>query len=492
LNYSQHISSLEQQVVSLKEENALLRNQFAEQVVSLKEENAFLRNQLEELLSKVSKNSHNSSKPPSSDSFTRHTKSLRKPSDKKAGGQPGHEGTTLKMVLVADEVVVHRVKACGGCGKDISCIGTQIYERRQVFDIPPVNVLVTEHRCEIKRCPHCEQQTKAVFPPAISQPVQYGKNIQQWAMYMMHYQLLPVERTAEAFAALYSHSISTGTLMNMSLQCYDRLEEFENTITQQLCKQDVVHFDETGYYVDNKRQWLHSASTAALTLYMPHAKRGKEAMDAMNILPVFEGRAVHDFWGSYMNYPCSHSLCNVHHLRDLTFCEEQEKSAWAGEMKTLLLKMKESVDIAKQEGKTNLALAQITSLENDYDQLIIKGKLAHPARENQPVKRGRIKQSKTYNMLKRFEQHRQSILGFIWNFKIPFDNNQAERDIRMMKLRQKISGCFRSMTGAKVFARIRSYISTCRKQGLNILDALSLVVQKNPFIPSLCPQVKDG
>lgn len=215
-------------------------------------------------------------------------------------------------------------------------------------------------------------------------------------------------------------------------------------------------------------------------------------MDAMKILPKFEGNAVHDFWSSYMDYSCSHSLCNVHHLRDLTFCEEQEKSVWAGEMKTLLLKMNETVDLAKQEGKTNLTLSQITSLENEYDQLIIKGKLTNPDRGNQTVKRGRIKQSKTYNMVKRFDEHRQSILGFIWNFKILFDNNQAERDIRMMKLRQKISGCFRSMTGAKVFARIRSYISTCRKQGLNILGALSLMIQKNSFIPSLCQQVKDG
>lgn len=309
---------------------------------------------------------------------------------------------------------------------------------------------------------------------------------------MMHYQLLPVERTAEAFEALYNHSISAGTLMNMSLQCYHQLQGFEQTITEQLCKQEVVHFDETGYYVDNKRQWLHSASTAELTLYMPHAKRGKEAMDAMKILPVFKGNAVHDFRGSYMDYSCSHSLCNAHHLRYFTFCEEQEKSNSAMEMKTLLLQMKEAVDMAKQEGKTNLALAQITSFENDYDQLIIKGKADHPARENQSLKRGKVKQSKTYNMLKRFDEHRKSILGFIWSFKIPFDNNQAERDIRMMKLKQKISGCFRSMTGAKIFARIRSYISTCRKQGLNILDALSLALQKNPFIPSLYSDFKDG
>ena len=474
MNYPEIISSLEQQVVSLKEENSLLRQQ------------------LEALLSKVSKNSHNSSKPPSSDSFTRHTKSLRKPSDKKAGGQPGHEGTTLKMTAVADKVIMHRVEACGQCGKDLSFIGNQSYERRQVFDIPPVKVLVTEHRCEIKSCPHCKAQTKAVFPQGIGQPVQYGQNIQQWAMYMMHYQLLPVERTAEAFEGLYNHRISTATLMNMSLQCYNQLEGFETTITEQLCKQDVVHFDETGYYVDNKRQWLHSASTEELTLYMPHAKRGKEAMDAMKILPVFQGNAMHDFWGSYMDYPCSHSLCNSHHLRDFVFCEEQEKSNWAMEMKTLLLQMKEAVDMAKQEGKTNLALARITSFENDYDQLIIKGKLDHPATENPSAKRGRVKQSKTYNMLKRFDEHRKSILGFIWNFKIPFDNNLAERDIRMMKLKQKISGCFRSMTGAKVFARIRSYISTCKKQGLNILDALSLAIQKNPFIPSLYPDFKDG
>jgi transposase len=474
LNFPSIISSLEQQVVTLKEENS------------------FLRNQLEELLSKLNKNSHNSSKPPSSDSFVRHTKSLRKPSDKKAGGQPGHKGTTLQMAVVADEVIVHRVETCGACGKDISFTCGQSYERRQVFDIPPVKVLVSEHRCEIKSCPHCAAQTKAVFPQGVSQPVQYGKNIQQWAMYMMHYQLLPAERTAEAFAALYNHSISTGTLMNMSLQCYDQLEEFEQIITEQLCKQDVVHFDETGYYVDNKRQWLHSASTASLTLYMPHAKRGKEAMDAMKILPVFGGNAMHDFWGSYMDYPCSHNLCNAHHLRDLTFCEEQEKSNWATQMKTLLLKIKEAVDFAKQEGQTNLTLTQITSFENDYDQLMNKGKSAHPARENQSIKRGRAKQSKTYNMLKRFEQHRKSILGFMWNFKIPFDNNQAERDIRMMKLKQKISGCFRSMTGAKIFARIRSYISTCKKQGINIPDALSQAICRNPFIPSVCQVFKDG
>jgi len=465
--------TVEEEILFLKTENA-----------SQKQEIVLLKELITSLLGKQNKNSSNSSKPPSSDSFSKKTKSMRKTSGKKVGGQPGHQGNTLEATDSPDYIVNHDVDSCRCCGKNISFLVSHNYESRQVFDIAPIQLQVTEHRAIIKTCPHCNEVSKACFPKAVSQPVQYGSHVQKTAIYLMNYQLLPLQRTSELFKDLFGQSISTSTLSSMNLNCYNNLASFEQIVSGELIKQSVVHFDETGYYINNTRQWLHSASTKTLTLYMPHEKRGKIAMDAIAILPTFKGIAIHDYWKPYLSYECQHNLCNAHHLRDLTFCAEQEKSEWATKEIALLLQIKKQCDQAKQAGQTQLRLQQITTNEKNYKQLITEGHKAHPPPlPNKKGIRGKVKQSKTQNMLQRFDQNQQSILGFMYDFTIPFDNNLAEQDIRMMKVKQKISGCFRTIAGAKVFARIRSYISTTRKQEIGVLNAIHCAVLNRAYMP---------
>ena len=463
--------TLEEELILLRAENAELKLA----IISLNE-------LVSELLGKLNKNSKNSSKPPSSDVFLKKTNSLRQLSGKHVGGQFGHKGNTLQAVVAPDKIIEHNIKSCSCCGIDISILGTLRYESRQVFDIPTLKLEVTEHRAVIKTCPGCSTENKASFPKEVSQPVQYGVNVNKAAVYLLNYQLLPLQRTSELFNDLFGHAISTSTLSTMNLKCFENLESFEKDITQKIKAALVVHFDETGYYVNNKRQWLHSASTKTLTLYMPHEKRGKEATDAMGILPSFNGNAIHDFWYPYQSYPCSHGLCNVHHLRDLTFCKEHEKSNWASNAIKLLLEIKEQCDTAKKENKAHLSIEQLLTNTTNYKNLLQQGNKEHPPPPPNPKGvRGKIKKSKSRNILARFEQNQKSVLAFMYDFSIPFENNLAEQDIRMMKVKQKISGCFRTMTGAKIFARIRSYISTVRKQEENVINAILNAILGNPY-----------
>ena len=444
-----------------------------------------LTNRITELENKQSKNSSNSSKPPSTDQVRR-TKSLRTSSGKPSGGQKGHPGNTpLAMVEVVDHCQIHNVTKCNCCGEDITKVAVKSYKRRQVKDIPPLIVEVTEHMAEQKECPHCQTISTASFPQGVSQPMNYGDNIRALIIYLLNFQLLPVGRTANLLKDFLGIDISKGTVVNIQNECSSNLIPFEQTTVSLLQKQTVAHFDETGFYIENLRQWLHVASTKELTLYLPHAKRGKEAMDAMGVLPGFEGTAIHDFWSSYMEFGCKHGLCNVHHLRDLTYCAEQEKSMWADQMMRHLLTIKEHVDNAVACGQRCLDAAHATALEEQYDALVLEGKKQHPVAEKQKGKRGRAKKTKTQNMIERFSQHRQSILGFMHDFEIPFGNNLAEQDIRMTKTKQKVSGCFRSIDGAIAFARIRSYISTMRKQGQNIVEAISSAIKGHPIMPQI-------
>ena len=466
-------------ILTLEEEVILLRGANAE----LKQRIIVLEKLLSELLGKLNKNSSNSSKPPSSDGFVKKIKSLREPTGNPVGGQVGHEGNTLKSVINPDKIIEHNVKSCSCCGKDIPILGSLKYESRQVFDIPPIKIEVTEHRAIIKTCPGCNTENTASFPLQVTQPVQYGFDVHKTAVYLMNYQLLPLQRTSELFGDLFGHPISTSTLNSMNVKCFENLESFEKDITQKIIASPVVHFDETGHYVNNKRQWLHSASTKTLTLYMPHEKRGKEAMDAMKILPQFKGTAIHDFWYPYHRYTCSHGLCNVHHVRDLTFCNEHEKSSWAKNTFNLLLKIKEQCDAAKKENKAHLSIEQLLTNVANYKSLLQQGNKEHPPPPPNPKGvRGKIKKSKSRNMLERFEQNQKSVLAFMYDFAIPFENNLAEQDIRMMKVKQKISGCFRTMSGAKIFSRIRSYISTIRKQEMNLIKAIHAVVLGNHIL----------
>ncbi len=448
--------------------------------IDLLSEVGLLANRVQELENNQKKNSGNSSKPPSTDiGRAKATQSLRTPSGKRPGGQPGHQGGTLKFSSKPDMIRVHSPMVCGCCGKDMTVLPSIGYQSRQVFDLPPISLQVTEHRSETKCCPYCATVNRASFPIDITQPVQYGKGIQKLAVYLCNYQLLPYQRTAELFEDLLGHRINESSLVSMNQRCAARLGGFIEQLKGCLSEQPVLHADETGYYYRSKRNWLHVLATAQHTLYMPHAKRGTQAMDQMGILPGYKGTLIHDFWKSYNEYECAHGLCNVHHLRDLTFCSEVEKSTWATEMKQYLLDLEKQVNLAKQAQTQSLTAPELSYWRDKYDNLISTGWKDHPPPQKQPGKRGRVKQTKTQNLLQRFENYKESILAFACDFNIPFGNNLAEQAVRMMKVKQKISGCFRSEQGAKDFATIRSYIATMKKQGENIFSALENLLLGN-------------
>lgn len=433
-------------------------------------------------------NSHNSSKAPSSDLSKPAPKSLRHSSGKPPGAQPGHRGTTLKMVAHPDRVVVHCRAQCQHCGVSLAHVPTQTQQRRQVFDVPAPRLEVTEHRIVDTCCPCCGRLNRGLFPEAVRAPVQYGPRLKALAVYLIDFQLLPYHRTGEFFADVFGQSISVGTLYQAVKGCWARLAEPEQQIKQALREAAVGHFDETGFYVDAARRWLHVASSAELTHYAWHQKRGHDATEAIGILPFFDGVAVHDGWSVYRRYGCDHALCNAHHLRELTFIEERYEQAWSTKMKALLLEIKQAVDQAKSLGAKALTEVKRRRYRARYALILQEGFRANPPPAVPgPKRRGRKKQSKAKNLLDRLERDREAVLGFMEDFRVPFDNNQAERDLRMMKVKQKISGCFRSREGASYFCRTRSYLSTMRKQGQGMLGALERVFSGDP-IPVRVPE----
>jgi transposase len=469
---------LQQTISKLPEESRLLLDAI---VVYYESKVQQLEARIKELEDQVSKNSRNSSKPPSTDEFYKPApKSLREKTGRKAGGQKGHNGTNLKMVASPDIVERHEVSVCSCCQRSLGRKEADSIERRQVYDLPPLALKITEHQAEVKRC-SCGHVNRAEFPSGVNHYVQYGPNIKGLLVYMQDYQLLPYERTKEFVQDLFGHQLSAGTLYNIRQNAFEQLATFEERLKALLTKAVVAGFDETGIRIMTQRMWLHSCSTTLHAYYETHAKRGQEAMDDIGILPLFAGTAIHDFWKSYYLYGREHGLCNAHLLRDLTFIKERFKQNWADEFMTLLLEMKAAKERAIAKGKQLLCEATLKRYRSLYNNLVQKGLAANPYHPPPEKKSGPDKKTKPRNLIERFRDYADDILRFFYDFKVPFDNNFSERDIRMMKVKQKISGCFRSHEGAKFFARTRSFIITARKQNVNVFKALSNLFMDNSF-----------
>jgi len=464
----------DEELEQLRQENSALRDQVA-----------LLSERISVLEAKLAKESHNSHLPPSSDRFQRQPKSLRKKSGKKPGGQAGHGGNTLKLSETPDQVIVHPVEHCQHCQRDLREVESLHVERRQVLDLPPKRVVVIEHQAQQKCCPTCHQISSAAFPQDVRAPIQYGAALGAVGVYLVHQQLVPYERASEVIEDLLGPPMSVGTLQGLVARCAEQLEPVEQQIKAALSRAEVLHQDETGLYVAGQRHWMHVSATEHLTHYAVHRKRGKEALDAIGILADFQGVSVHDGWRSYWQYLCQHGLCNVHHLRELTFLEEERQQAWASEMKELLLESKAAVEQARAEGRSSLHPLEVADWKARYQARLSEGYLANPPDPPPKTgKKGRRKQSTARNLLDRLSKHQQAVLLFLDNFAVPFDNSLAERDIRMVKVQQKISGCFRSPAGAVAFCRIRGYLSTLRKQGMAVLTALEQTLIGHPVSPA--------
>jgi transposase len=440
-------------------------------------ENAALKARIAELERRLGLNSGNSGKPPSSDGLKKppRTRSSREPSGKKPGGQKGHKGETLRQVAEPDSIVDHFPPSCAACGAAVTPAMSAGHSARQVFDLPePRPLVVTEHRAHDCVCTGCGARTRASFPDGVNAPVQYGPRIAALVVYLLHYQLLPEDRLAELMTDLFGIRLVAATIARMSRSCAARLRDFVATVRGLVAGAAVKHMDETGFRVGGKTQWLHVACTAWLTFYRVCARRGSLLADVTGIV-------VHDHWLPYYGMPgVLHALCNAHHLRELKALIEIEKEDWAHKMHRLLRRACHAVNLARERGSP-LKPGLIALIERRYDAFVAQGLAFHevqsPLRPDTAPqgcrRRGRKARRTGHNLLLRLANRRKDVLRFLTDPNVPFTNNQAERDGRMMKVKQKVSGCFRSLDGALDFAVIRSFISTAKKQGWNVIQALT-------------------
>ena len=451
-------------------------------IVALETKVEILDERVKKLEARLHQDSHNSNLPPSSDGLKHFSKSSRQKSKRLPGGQKGRDGSTLKRTSKPDIIIVHPVDECSHCGCSLEKIKSTHHHTRQVMDIPVMNMTVTEHQAESKSCPHCKETTQAAFPDGVTKAVQYGVNLKAIGVYLMQYQLLSSKRTVEAINDLFKCTVGEGSLFNWTTELSERSEASYNAIKEHVRASPVIHTDETGIACGTQPHWLHVVCTADATFYAAHPKRGSVAMSDIGILPFFKGTAVHDMWASYFTYDCKHCICNAHIIRELTFAFEEYKQRWAQKLKELLLKIHDTVERCRRKGKKALDRRTLRRYEEWYDTLVSKGLRKNPRLRGSPHKRGRVKQSKVRNLLDRLHDHRGSVLAFLYDFGVPFTNNLAERDLRMTKVKLKISGCFRSVTGAEIYCRIRSYLSTARKNSVAAFDAIVNAFQGQPFI----------
>ena len=454
-------------------------------IIHLHERIDQLEARVKELESRLNLNSKNSGKPPSSDGYVRKVRDKRDNQKKKRGGQPGHQGNTLTQSPNPDHIEVHKPDLCSCCGSNLENGKIIRIEKRQVFDLPPPpEIEVTEHQSFTVSCPHCGSITSGDFPENVVTSVQYGSRIKSHLAYLVHYQLIPYERVTELCSDLFGFSISPGTIVNLTHNLAGKLQKFENNILNCLKSERVIHTDETGVRVEGKTNWLHVTCTPDLTYYSLQRKRGREAIDNISVLPEYNGICVHDFWNPYLTYSCEHSFCCAHLIRELIRVEEETSQKWASELIDLLIEAKNAKEMYHNNG---VLIPEIvtTSTKSTYDEIVQAGLNDNPPPLINTKKRGRIKRSFARNLLERLVTWREGILKFIVHLNVPFDNNLAERDIRMMKVKMKISGGFRDFSTGRAIALIRSYISTIRKNRVNVIDGLILAFENAPWLPKL-------
>jgi len=443
-----------------------------QEVVELKAEVASLKAEVSDLRGQLAKNSRNSSIPSSAEGLKK-TKSLRKKGTRPPGGQPGHLGSTLQQTAHPDHVVDHPLPSvCDACGAALT--GANTTEARQVFDLPPVAMEVTEHRIHQLRCT-CGKIHRSEFPVDVAAPVQYGPGVKALAVYLTQHHMLPVARTAQLLSDLYGLSISAGTVQAMIGEAGTRLTPTVERIAEAVAQAKVAGADESGYRVAGKLNWLHTAVTEALTWMGLHAKRGKIAFESFGLLYRLKGTLVHDGWASYQELDCTHALCNAHHLRELTFVHEECRQPWAKRMIDLLVAAHHETVVAQGQ---RLAEMRIQTIRAAYESVLTEGEAANPA---QPAsgKRGRTAQSVPFNLWRRLRDHADDVLRFTTDPLVPFSNNLAEQAIRMPKVKHKVAGCFRTTAGAQAFCTIRSYLATLQKQHFDLFSSLVQAFQGN-------------
>jgi len=438
---------------------------------------------IKELTEKLGMNSRNSSKPPSSDGLSKPApKSLRKPSGKKPGGQNGHHGNHLDIMAEPDEIMIHEPSVCNSCPDHDICISRAcVGETRKIIDIN-VAINVTAHQSLVVNCPMNGEQRKGEFPDNIKAPVQYGENLQALAVSLNTVGAVSVNRTHEILSGVFSIPISTGTISNMVGKCAGGITGVLEWIRQRLALSSLIQNDETGTRVDGKTIWVHCASNAWYTHLTINEHRGKDGMDAGGILPDFIGISVHDCWAPYWKYPnIFHALCCAHLLRELIgIIENYPEQLWASDFKELLLEMKKAKEEAIAAGEWRLSKEQLEQFERRYEKIIKRAYLENPLQKTTEKKRGRQKKGKTLSLIERLDKHRVSVCLFIYIFEVPFDNNLAERDLRMVKTKSKVSGCFRSFVGAQNYLSIMSYVGTAKKHGISAYEAIRNAISGKP------------
>ena len=454
-------------------------------ILYLWNENQKFKEEVKELKARLNLNSSNSSKPPSSDGYKKpNPKSLRGKSGKKNGGQFGHKAHQLPLNENPDHVITYTMDQCEKCEGDLKNVLPLEEKVRQVLDFI-AKIETTEHRAQTMICPVCQHANRASFPSGVDYKTQYGDQAKSVFSYLSIQQMMPLKRLTETIQSLTGHSVSQGTILRANQELYRDLEQVEAQIKQQLLASPVVHFDESSVRVFGKKHWLHVACTPKLTHYTIHANRGSKAMDASGILPDFKGNAMRDGWKAYRKYNKSgQALCNTHHHRELIGVIENDKQDWGQEMIDLLYDIKKKKEALIRDGFNTMAKEKIMAFETKYRTILDKGFAENPA-PPPPIekKQGKIKQSKTKNLLDRLDQDQAAVLKFMHDFCVPFTNNEAEQAIRMIKVWQKVSGSFRSEQGPLIFCRLRGYFSTVRKQGLPVLKKIQEAFMGAASIP---------